>query len=113
MNIGIRQSRVLAPSLSKTLFLAPHRQLHTNRKLNIKFPTSSLSHSYGAEGNLGIAPKEMSQIQNLALSDGSEIPLVQYSSREQTNTLNKANQLNSLVMALEPPVQYIDRAATI
>jgi hypothetical protein len=110
MNIGIRQSRILAPSLSKTLSLAPHRQLHTNRKLNIKFPTSSLSHSYGTEGNLGIAPKGMPQIQNLTLNDGNEIPLVQYPSREQTNTLNTANHLNSLVMALEPPVQHIDRA---
>ena len=77
MNLGIRQTRILAPSLSKTLYFASHRSIHDYGKLNIKFPTVSNTHSFGAEGKLGIAPKTMSPIQNLTLNDGNEIPLVQ------------------------------------
>jgi hypothetical protein len=83
MNIGIRQTRILAPFLSRTLQLTPHRSIHAYGRLHIKFPTSSPSNSFGAEGNLGIAPKTMSPIQNLTLNDGNEIPLVQHPSREQ------------------------------
>jgi hypothetical protein len=104
MNIGIRQTRILAPSLSKTLYFAPHRSIHTYSKLHIKFPTASNSQSFGVEGKLSVAPKTMSPIQNLTLNDGNEIPLVRYPSREQRNTSNMANQLNSLDMALGPLV---------
>jgi hypothetical protein len=37
--------------------------------------TAAYQTSFGAEGNLGIAPKQMSPIQNLKLNDGKEIPM--------------------------------------
>ncbi|ESZ90988.1 putative NAD/NADP-dependent indole-3-acetaldehyde reductase [Sclerotinia borealis F-4128] len=40
--------------------------------------TSAYQSSFGAEGNLGIAPKQMSQLQNLKLHDGTEIPMLGY-----------------------------------
>jgi hypothetical protein len=78
MNIGLRQTRILAPSLSKTIYLPFHHSYNTYGRLKLRLPTASNNHSFGAEGNLGIAPKEMSQIQNLTLNDGNGIPLVYY-----------------------------------
>jgi len=40
--------------------------------------TASYNPSFGAEGNLGVAPKQMAQIQNLTLNDGNEIPMLGY-----------------------------------
>jgi hypothetical protein len=76
MNIGFRQTRILAPSLSKAIYLPFHPSYHTCGKLKFRLPTAANNNSFGAEGNLGIAPKEMSQIPNLKLNDGHEIPLV-------------------------------------
>jgi hypothetical protein len=107
MNIFTRESRILVPSVSKTLICGPHRSIHTYSNRNLKFPTTPQSHSFGVEGNLGIAPKTMSSIQNLTLNDGNKIPLVKQSSREQ---LEMANACYSLDMALEPLVQRTEGA---
>lgn len=79
MKICNRQTRIAALSSFKSLVPAPHGLIHTYGKQNIKFPTVSHNHSFGAKGNLGIAPKTMSPIQNLTLNDGNEIPLVRRS----------------------------------
>lgn len=40
--------------------------------------TSAYQSSFGAEGDVGIAPKQMAQLQNLKLHDGTEIPMLGY-----------------------------------
>ncbi|KAJ8071495.1 hypothetical protein OCU04_001815 [Sclerotinia nivalis] len=38
--------------------------------------TSAYQSSFGAEGNSGIAPRQMAQVQKLKLNDGNEIPML-------------------------------------
>lgn len=67
----------------RSLRLSPIRSLSVPSKrffratpLSMNSTTAAYQTSFGAEGNLGIAPKQMSQIQNLKLNDGNEIPMV-------------------------------------
>jgi hypothetical protein len=65
------QFRIFAISVStKRFYRAP--------TLAMNSATSAFQTSFGAEGNLGIAPKQMSQIQNLKLNDENEIPMVKF-----------------------------------
>src|SRR5450432_4215935 len=73
MNIGIKRARVLVPFLPRPIM---SRVSLPPRYFKMNSGTSSYNPSFGAGGNLGVAHKQMSQIPNLTLNDGNEIPLV-------------------------------------
>ncbi|KAA8571778.1 hypothetical protein EYC84_001748 [Monilinia fructicola] len=77
--------------------------------------TAAYQSTFGAEGNLGIAPKQMSQLQNLKLHDGSEIPVLgyglgtaQYKSNDD-GTIDK-KIIDTTVMAINAGYYHLDGA---
>lgn len=78
--------------------------------------SSTFNPSFGAEGNLGIAPKQMSGIPNLTLNDGNEIPLLGYG----TGTARAMNRkggsnldqdlVKTIVMAIKAGFYHLDGA---
>jgi len=78
MSTGIRFSRAVLFPLSRPATFSARLVSQSSTKLRKNFTTATYQPSFGAEGNLGIAPKQMSKIQNLTLNDGTEIPLLGY-----------------------------------
>lgn len=76
MNLGLRTVRLSSSSSIKVLTRPPTtRFFQKSAPLAMNSTTAAYQTSFGAEGNLGIAPKQMSPIQNLKLNDGKEIPM--------------------------------------
>ncbi|KAI9647221.1 hypothetical protein NHQ30_003604 [Ciborinia camelliae] len=77
--------------------------------------TSAYQSSFGAEGNLGIAPKQMSQLQNLKLNDESEIPMLGYGlgtanyKSNDDGTLDKGI-IQTTIMAIKAGYYHLDGA---
>lgn len=77
--------------------------------------TSAYQSSFGAEGNLGIAPKQMSQLQNLKLNDETEIPMLgfglgtaQYKANDDGSIDRKI--VETTVMAINAGYYHLDGA---
>ena len=76
MNLGLRTVRLSSSSSIRDLTRTPAKRFfQKSTPLAMNSTTASYQTSFGAEGNLGIAPKQMSQIPNLKLNDGKEIPM--------------------------------------
>jgi len=76
MTIALRAFRLTTSSSSIRTLPTLSRHFLQLAPLVMNSGTASYQTSFGAEGNLGIAPKQMSQLQNLKLNDGNEIPMV-------------------------------------
>lgn len=77
MTVAQRIFRLVTPPLSiRTLPIPFKRSFFKATPHFINSTTAAYQTSFGAQGNLGIAPKQMSQLQTLKLNDGNEIPMV-------------------------------------
>ncbi|PQE29864.1 aldo keto reductase protein [Rutstroemia sp. NJR-2017a WRK4] len=77
--------------------------------------TGSYQTSFGASGNLGIAPKQMSQLPNLKLNDGTEIPILGYGLGTANFKSNSdgpvdKNIVETTVMAIKAGFLHLDGA---
>ena len=68
--------RTLRLTTARSLAVPSRRFFHSAAPLAMNSTTATYQTSFGAEGNLGIAPKQMPQLQNLKLNDENEIPMV-------------------------------------
>lgn len=116
MNFSIRRAQFLCPSFARAALQTP-RPLHWSRVFNkMNSTTSSYNPSFGAEGNLGVAPKLMSQIPNLTLNDNNSIPLLGYGTGTARATNRKAGAsidkdlVKTIVMAIKAGFYHLDGA---
>jgi len=77
--------------------------------------TASYNTSFGAEGNLGIAPKQMSQIQYVTLNDGNDIPMLGYglgTARALSGNRDSLDKelVKTVVMAIKAGYYHLDGA---
>ncbi|KAF5874583.1 putative aldehyde reductase 1 protein [Botrytis fragariae] len=77
--------------------------------------TSAYQSSFGAGGNSGDSPKQMSQLQNLKLNDGTEIPMLGYGLGTAHYKSNSDGQVDSkivktAVMAINAGYYHLDGA---
>ena len=76
MTVALKALRLNTAVPIRTLAVSTKRLYHSSTPRNMNSTTAAYQTSFGAEGNLGVAPKQMAQIQNLQLNDGNEIPMV-------------------------------------
>ncbi|KAF7900322.1 uncharacterized protein EAF01_007624 [Botrytis porri] len=77
--------------------------------------TSAYQSSFGAGGNSGDSPKQMSQLQNLKLNDGTEIPMLGYGLGTARFKANADGQIDNeivktAVMAIHAGYYHLDGA---
>jgi hypothetical protein len=76
MTVAYRAFRLTSSPLRIKPLSVPTKRFLSSTPLAMNSGTAAYQTSFGAEGNLGIAPKQMSQLQSLKLNDGNEIPMV-------------------------------------
>jgi hypothetical protein len=116
-------NKILRSLTSRSFIPLKQRPLNAHRTPSKFIPfrsimnsaTSSYQTSFGTSGNLGIAPKQMSQLQNLKLNDGNEIPVLGYglgTANYKSNSdgpLDK-NIVETTVMAIKAGYYHLDGA---
>ena len=76
MTVAYRCFRLTSSPLRIRPLYVPTKRFLSSTSVAVNSGTAAYYTSFGAEGNLGIAPKQMSQLQNLKLNNGNEIPMV-------------------------------------
>ncbi|KAM3078067.1 hypothetical protein ACMFMG_002631 [Clarireedia jacksonii] len=96
-----------------------HHRTATSRFIPVRTimnsATGAYQTSFGESGNLGIAPKQMSQLPNLKLNDGNEIPILGYGLGTANSKFGKdgtfdRNIVETTVMAIKAGFYHLDGA---